>query len=394
MRRALVLLVLVTACDEEVAPAPPELLPPLAPSDPAAPGPYRVGVTAMAIDDGRGLGRRLPVEIWYPATPAAGSSATRYPLLLGELVIAELDSPLGAVREAPLDYRGAPHPVVVFTHGYGGTRVQSVYLTEYLASHGFVVAAPDHSGNTFAEVVTETSLPAVDLARLRPGDVGSTLDALLERSAGWPDDPLAFAADGGRVGVAGHSFGGFTALRVAGASIDIDAATQACADNPGELLCEGWPGEEPLPSSQRDPRFIAALPQAPGGTIAFQLGGGTSDVEVPTMVQAGTADATTPLETEAEPIYADLPSPAYLLTVEGAGHFTFSDICTLLGVLDIDVAQFDDGCSPDHIAPAEAHPVLQRSATAFARYHVAGDESAADELSNPALPAFASLASK
>ena len=392
MRRELCLLLGLLACGNE-EPEPIKSLPPLAPTTPFAPGPYGVGVTTLHVDDGRAAGRTLPIEIWYPASITDSDPVTRYPVAVGELVLAEIASPLGAVRDAPLDRHGAPHPVIVFSHGYGGTRVQSVYLTEYLVTHGFVVAAPDHTGNTFAEVFTDTNLPAVDLARLRPGDVSRTLDVLLERSARFPDDALGYAADERRVGVAGHSFGGFTTLRIAGATIDVDAATAICAQDPGEFFCEGWPGQEPLPSSQRDDRFLAALPQAPGGTRAFELNQGVSDVAVPTMIQAGTIDTTTPFDEEALPVFDDLPPPAYLLALKGAVHFTFSDICALMQQLMLEVAQFDDGCSEHNIPWADAHRVIDWMGTAFALKYVAQDETFASEL-DAMLPAFATMSAK
>jgi len=290
------------------------------------------------------------------------------------LVLADLPSPLEAVRDAPLDLHGAPHPVVVFSHGFGGTRVQSVYLTEHLASHGFVVAAPDHVGNTFVDQIDAAkAMAAIDSARVRPRDISVTLDALLERAAGWPDELLAFAADEARVGVAGHSFGGFTAFRIAGASVDVARGEEICAADPDQLFCDGWPGQEPFPASARDPRFIAALPQAPGAAAAVEAPG-FADVAVPVMIQAGLADRTTPFPDEAAAPYAALSSPTCLLAIDGAGHFTFSDMCELLDMVGLSVEQFDDGCSQDNVPPDEAHAVIVSYATAFFQVFVAGDD--------------------
>ena len=383
MRAALapaLVLVLSTGCaDEVVAPAPPELEPPLPPASPDAPGRYRIGVTTIEITDGEVGGRVLPVEIWYPATPAEGAERAHYQLKLGELVLADLQSPRGAVRDAPLDYRGAPHPVVVFSHGFGGTRLQSVYLTEYLASHGFVVAAPDHVGNTFADQINSAgAATALESSRVRPIDVSRTLDAVLAKSQGWPNDPLAFCCDETRVGIAGHSFGGFTALRIAGASVDPSQGDAVCAADPDMIFCDGWPLDEPYPASARDPRFIAALPQAPGGSELFQAVG-LAEVAVPTMIQAGTLDTNTPYDVEAVAPFAALPPPAWLLTIEGAGHFTFSDMCELIEQVGLSAGEFDDGCSADNIPFRDAQTIIVRYATAFLQIHVAQlDDSAHD----------------
>jgi predicted dienelactone hydrolase len=332
----------------------------------------------MDVDDG--TGRVLPVEIWYPAEPADDAPVELYQLKVGALVVAEDPSPLGAVRDAPLSLAGAPHPTVVFSHGFGATRLQSLYMTEHLASHGFVVAAPDHIGNTIRELIdTSAADTAIESAAKRPNDVSVTLDAILARSEGWPDDPLAFAVDPARVGIAGHSFGGFTTFRIAGAAIDMEYAESYCTANPGALFCEGWPPAEPFPPSQGDDRFIAALPQTPGGAAAFE-GGGLSAIDVPVMIQAGTADTTTPYQLEAVEPYEAMVGPAWLLSLEGAGHFTFSDMCRLVKLIGLTPEEFDDGCSDANIAVEQAHPIINRFATAFLRTHVAGDDVDADLL--------------
>jgi predicted dienelactone hydrolase len=345
----------------------------------------------MEVDDG--TGRILPVEIWYPATVTADDPVETYQLKVGALVVAEAASPMAAVRDAPLDLHGAPHPTIVFSHGFGATRLQSLYMTEHLASHGFVVAAPDHIGNTIRELIdTSSAVPAIESARQRPNDVSHTLDAVLERSDGWPDDPLAFAVDPDRVGVAGHSFGGFTTFRVVGAEIDLEVADAYCTANPGALFCDGYPPSEPFPVSQIDSRFIAALPQAPGAAEAFG-DDGLDAVDVPTMIQAGTADTTTPYAVEALAPFEALSSPAWLLSLEDAGHFTFSDMCALVDLIGLTPEEFDDGCSESNLPAQSAHPIINRYATAFLRARVAGDDRDADLLESMA-PAPADLMSK
>lgn len=355
-----------SACapDERVDEAPPPPRPGLSATDPSAPGPYRVGVTTISAGSGD---RILPVELWYPANPDGDAEATRYPLIVGVLELASVDSPLGAVRDAPLAREGAPHPLIVFSHGNLGFRFQSVYLTEYLASHGFVVAAPDHLGNTFVD----GSMPAGESAKLRPGDLSTTLDAVLSASERWPG-ALYLAADPDRVGVAGHSFGGFTALRIAGGRVDAAAVTAACETDPSELVCKSWDGS--IPSSQRDDRFITALSLSPGGAFTFGAEGFAA-VEVPVMLQGGTHDHTTPLATEQAVPFEDLPSPAYLVSIEGAGHFTFSDVCNVADQLGVEIEALSDGCTDADIDPTTAHAIINLYATAFFKLTLEGDTS-------------------
>ncbi|MBK7581587.1 MAG: hypothetical protein IPI67_15420 [Myxococcales bacterium] len=334
---------------------------------PDGPGPYRIGVTTIQVTS---AGRTLPIEIWYPA--GAGGEPEQYVLKVGVLELTRIDSPRGARRDAKLDRRGAPYPTVLFSHGNGGTRIQSVYLTEFLASHGFVVAAPDHVGNTFAEQINQgNAIPAAKAAALRPGDVSRALDALLARSAN-ATDPLSGAVDTAHLGVAGHSFGGFTALRVAGASIDAAAVLDDCKQN-GGLVCDGWQDAE-MPSSSLDARFIAAVAQAPGGAQAMFAGSrnGFADVAMPVLIEGGTLDALTPWKPEQEQPWTSLKGPASLLSVGGAGHFSFSDMCLLVENLGLSVKQFEDGCGPDNIPYADAHGIINRYTTAFFQHTLLG----------------------
>lgn len=361
--------------EESSAPAssePPIPLPGLSLSHPAQRGPYAVGVTTVQTSDDGPLGRVLPVEVWYPAVPEPDAPIASYKFIIGVLELAELVSPGSAVRDAPADLRGAPHPVIVFSHGFGGIRFQSLYFTEYLASHGFVVAAPDHVGNTFAEMVaTANALPAMQSAYVRPHDVSRTLDLLIEHSGAWPG-LLYSMVDETRAGVAGHSFGGFTTLRVAGASVDVDLVVETCQNDPDETMCEGWE-DTPLDPSVHDSRFRAALPQAPGGALIFE-GGGLGDVAVPTMIQAGTLDQTTPFQEEAVEPFEQLPSPAHLIGIDRAGHFTFTDMCPVVEELGFE-EQFEDGCSDANIPPAEAHAAINWYGTAFFQAELVGDAS-------------------
>ena len=340
---------------------------------PTGRGPYAVGVTTIeSVEDMEGSGRRFPVEVWYPARAQSNAATASYELKLGALTLATYDSPLQAVRDAPLDHRGSRHPLLVFSHGLGGTRFQSVYMTEFLASHGFVVAAPDHVGNTFAEEINgNNKLSLLEAARVRPGDVSRTLDAVLKRNESWPESLLAYGVDASRVAVAGHSFGGFTTYRIAGGTIDSERGDALCAANPTDLFCNEWPPEKPFPASQEDDRFLVALAQAPGGALVFE-DDGLSQIDVPMMIQAGAADAQTAYATEAVVPFAKLKSPAYLMSIEAGGHFTFSDMCQLLEILGIGSDAFDDGCSADNISAAQAHPQINAFALTFLRRHLLG----------------------
>ena len=104
-----------------------------------------------------------------------------------------------------------PFPLVVYSHGSGGLRFVSSFLTEVLASHGFVVIAPDHSGNTAIDAAAGTTVPSAQNEVNRLADVRTVIGEALARNAAV-GDLLTGAIDPERIGIVGHSFGGFTAL--------------------------------------------------------------------------------------------------------------------------------------------------------------------------------------
>jgi predicted dienelactone hydrolase len=176
-----------------------------------APGPFAVGfVTAEAsyrrpLDDHE---RTLPLLVWYPAAP--GASGARPSYLLRSSEVAVVDAP-----PAPAE---APRPVVVFSHGHQAYAAAMSYLMEHLASHGYVVVAPTHVGNTSFDPASRST----DIYYLRPLDLSAALDALpgLEGRVG----PVAR-----RALAVGHSFGGYTAYLVGGARHDLARLGPACA---------------------------------------------------------------------------------------------------------------------------------------------------------------------
>jgi predicted dienelactone hydrolase len=330
--------------------------------DPAVMGPYPVGVmTVELLDDARpndaGEPRRLVTEVWYPAAEEArGQPGYVYTEedLLTEEARAMLEMPLtvalatDAVRDAAPRAPGEGRepdeafPIVLFSHGSSGVRMQSTFLTVYLASHGYVVVAPDHLGNTLSDAVlgAGTAEQFASLG-LRPDDMGFVLAWLQGLPA---EDPLGAIVDGERVGATGHSFGALTTLR---------------------LLAQGRP-------------IDVAVAQAPPGFDVVWFGGlpvQPEDIEVPVMLHAGGVDATTPLS-DAESIYERLGPPRSLLTVGSAGHFSFSDMC-LLDAAAIEAATqiglseaLDDGCSPDNIAPELALPLQRHFAIGLFNGHL------------------------
>lgn len=295
---------------------------------PIQPGPYGIGLKRITFTKESvtqpGVQRSLRTYIWYPADPATASFDRR---------------PSGtpdAARAADL----ADVPLVVFSHGSCGIPNQSQFLTARLASHGFVVAAPPHPGNTTGEFsICSTPAQILDSYANRPADVSFIIDTMLALS----NDAESFFADlidPTRIGVMGHSFGGLTTLRV----------------------------------SALDDRVSAGLALAPAlfDTMIDEV----DSIAIPMMIQGGTLDTRTPFERTAVPAFDLLGPPRYLVEIFDTGHYAFSDLC---------VTSPECGTA-ETLTQTEAHWSVLRYAVPFLLRHVAGNDRFPSHLTAAATP--------
>jgi predicted dienelactone hydrolase len=305
---------------------------------PDAPGRYAVGLSTVRMVDPARADRTLTVDIWYPADSPSDAPPASVDLVLTRL-------PLPGVLASPEAARGS-FPLVVFSHGNGGVRFQSWFLMQALASHGFVVAAPDHAGNTALDAIAGTSDPIGVAAGNRPRDVSFVIDQITNKLDRDPADALHRRIDERRIAVAGHSFGGFTALATAGGFVDY----------------------------QPDPRVDAIVPIAPA-TFGFtdeQL----AAIDVPTLLMGGTSDTAVPIEPGIVRAW-DLISgrPEYRVDLLAAGHNSFTNVCDIRDayvaagvgqpILGFVEAQAEDGCAPDLLPIDEAHRVTDLYVVSF-----------------------------
>ena len=184
------------------------------------PGPFTAG-TAESTFVGR-TGVEMNVQVWYPSM-SEDDDLHRYDALLAFNAV---DTPEPACSST--------RPVLAFSHGNQGMRWQSPFLVEHLVSHGFVVVAPDHTGNTVFDY-DRSRMPEVTFRR--PFDVIDAVDWLYGTA---PDlvpglGDCLDEADG--YAVSGHSFGGYTATALGGARFDQAAIEEYCA-TAGGWLCD------------------------------------------------------------------------------------------------------------------------------------------------------------
>lgn len=331
------------------APAGPDAAP-----DPTKPGPFPVGVRTVTFEDtGRrkpdGSPRRLVTELWYPAVQATrGQPTVRYDVTeyfteaqrqaIGVGVVPLLET--AAVRDAEPARSHGPFPLIFFSHGQASIRWQSTFYTVLLASHGYVVVAPDHEGGTLADVVREGLGNIAAGVEARPLDVAYVVNRLGRLDA---SDPLAGLIDFEQFGVTGHSFGGLTALRVAAL----------------------------------DSRVKAIVPQAPpdanlawyGLPLPVKLG-------IPVFLQAARDDRTLLWDDNIVPTIEVMERPWWLLDLVQGGHFTFSDLCAFDLASVIEHVQLDlpgtdlrnvleDGCGPTSPPAAVAQSLINHFSVGF-----------------------------
>ena len=242
--------------------------------------------------------------------------------------------------------RGGPFPVIVFSHGYGSSNRGYEPLVAYWTSHGYVVIRPSHADadallDALRERVADrreqqqgrrgerrkpTPEEQKQAAQFRPNppesiwekerepqwrdrarDITLVIDSLGDLETRFPE--LKGKMDAKKIGLAGHSYGAFTVLLLAG------------------MKTSGNP-----PLQLADPRVSAVLAMSPQGIAANRglTAESWRDVKVPAMYMTGTRDFGA-AETET-PLWRRDPfehSPAgdkYFVLVEGARHLTFAGI--------------------------------------------------------------------
>lgn len=225
-----------------------------------------------------------------------------------------------------------PAPVVVISHGLGSTPEAFAYLGQHLASHGFVAVLPQHIGSdaSRAQGVLSGVLgsPATPVEFIdRPLDITFVLNELERRAA---SDPLYRGRMNlQQVGVIGHSFGGYTALALAGAELNFRRIRQDCASDTITLnlspllqcLAQRLP---PFNYPLRDRRVKAAIAISPLSSIVFGPEG-LGRIQIPTLLVAGSSDVVASAVPEQIHPFLWLQTPEkYLAVMIPSGH-TFSD---------------------------------------------------------------------
>lgn len=256
---------------------------------------------------------------------------------------------------------GAACPIVLFSHGLGGSRDMGVYLGEHWASRGYVAVFLQHPGSDTgvwqgkgrgqARAALLKAASAQNLV-LRVQDVRAVLDQLerWQAATGRQINELSGRLDLQRMGMSGHSFGAITTQSVSGAAMPaIRDATDARI-------------KAALPMSPSVPMWATSSPSRAFGAV-----------KIPWMVMTGTRDDSPIGNTSATArlaVFDALPPPSkYELVLDGAEHSAFTDRA---------LPGDRDARNPNH------HRVILALSTAFWDAHLRGDAAARAWLDGPA----------
>ncbi|MCO4762050.1 MAG: dienelactone hydrolase family protein [Myxococcales bacterium] len=324
---------------------------------------YPVGVIELETIGAHG--RKLPTQIWYPAITGGKGEVAKYMLGL-------VKSPRSAL--VGVEAAEGKFPLIAFSHGNGGVKSQSVFLTEYLAAHGYVVVSPDHVGNTTLDI--DNNLGAV-MSLWRPLDIKAAIDRVMTPTA---KDPawLKGLVHKDKVGMTGHSFGGYTTLAMTGIQIDMPmGATVDCATPVGKPVCETTKVIGEAPWNFGDKRIAVAVPLAHALYGAKVLSHASAKkLKVPVVMMASNNDTLTPATKEAEPLFADLPGETALLTIQGGNHYSFANMCELSGVAPAQIkTMIAQLCAADaKPTMAQTHATIAEHALAAFDIYLKGDD--------------------
>ncbi|MDJ0509456.1 MAG: alpha/beta hydrolase [Crocosphaera sp.] len=276
----------------------------------------------------------------------------------------------------PQRWKAGKTPVVVVSHGLGSHPDDFKELGQQLASYGFLVAIPQHIGSDkekLESMLNNYSRQLYDLEDFinRPLDISYVLDDLERRN----ETEFSNRLNLDKVGVLGHSFGGYTALALAGATWDFDNIRTYCDRPVWEfnlsmlLQCQTLNLPQQL-YNFRDPRVAAIGIMNPVNSVVFGSQG-LEKVDIPIIIGAGTNDPATPAIIEQIRTFAWVSSQnKYLFVMEGQAHFLNTpDANSQVNQLVSLLVNFQE------VEPNLFTLYGNTQATAFLQFYLAGEDS-------------------
>lgn len=292
--------------------------------------------------------KELHCTIWYPA---AGSAVET------KQIIGPPDAPLfeagSAMPHAEFTPSLSQLPLIVLSHGTGGSAKQLAWLGAALARAGFVAVAVDHPGNNATEPYTAEGFI---LWWERATDLTEIIDGILA------DGDIGPHIDTSRIGAAGFSIGGYTVLELAGARTDVSVLYDLCHAHPNETACrvpemKDFSSPEQMlqtvrkssgeslarsTDSFRDARIKAVFAIAPA-LSETQTPDSLHQIRIPVEVVVGAADPIAPAANNADYLRANIHNARETVLPGQVAHYTFLDTCTAAGKSQLPVYCTDAG---------------------------------------------------
>ena len=261
---------------------------------------HAAGVAFIEVSAGPD-GPALHGAVW---TPCATSASTIAP------------GPMTRAGVKDCAVAGVSLPLVVVSHGTGGSALGHHDTTEALADAGFVVAAINHPGDNFQDLSRQQGLSAFGT---RPVDLRRLVDFMLRNGAGQA------RIDAARVGVFGFSRGGYTSLVAVGAVPDFASRPDLCPTLDANPMCMALRRGERPPAPVPDARLKVAVVVDP---LSLFDAAGLAGVTVPVQLWASEfgGDGVTPDSVAA--LRRALPAAPDWHVAIGAGHFAFLAPCS------------------------------------------------------------------
>lgn len=252
----------------------------------------------------------VPADAEGPALRGAVWSPCRLPA--GPISVGPMRIP--GVKDCAIE--GDDWPLVVFSHGSGGSFLGHHDTASALADGGFVVAAISHPGDSFQDLRRQGHLSAFVS---RPVDMRRLVDHMLSH---WPDHARLAAT---RIGFFGFSRGGYTGLVAVGAEPDFRVGLSLCPTGSALPMCQQIRRNEQPQPPRRDSRIEAAVIVDP---LSFFTADGLKPVDVPIQLWASShgGDGVTPESVEA--VRRHLPSPPDWRMPANTVHFSYLAPCS------------------------------------------------------------------
>lgn len=265
--------------------------------------------------------RKLTVEVWYPA----GNKSDEHKIIDYQDVMGVFGDSLRpiipftfagrAVRNADAVPSGEKHPLIIVSHGYVGSRYLMTYLTENLASKGYVVVAIDHLESTFTD---RGGFQSTLLNRAK--DITFVMNSMV--SFAGDNTFLKDRIDADNIGLIGYSMGGYGVLNVAGAAYS-PVVEQFFGGMTGRSeAIASLVHHENQEYRLADPRIKAVVAFAPWGMERGVWNGeGLKGLKIPTFFVAGDQDDVSGYERGIKAIFdGAVNADRYLLTYKNARH--------------------------------------------------------------------------